>query len=138
MSKLMSLISILVTVVLISCTAVTAEKDKKWDHMHIANKSCCLLAAVTIVEFVPTEDGTSLKSMDLVWGDWLEPGEIREVPLVIGKHYGGLVEAFERDIDTKKATAKVGEMFREGKFEGGDSETAKIDIHCGHTEPTEI
>ena len=107
--------------------------DKKWDYMHIENQSCCLLAAVTIVEIVTNEKAQMLESMDLVWGDWLEPGEIREVPLQLGHHYGILIEAFYWDEDTKKATAKAGEEFRDGVFIGG--KTAVIEVVCPHIAP---
>lgn len=97
----------------------------------VENNSDCLIAFVTVVKMEFKEDG-SLKEMNLYWAEWLEPWQRGVVYMREGEHYGTLIEAWIYNPDTRLPERKVGDTYKEGKFDPNRG-TNKIDIRCKHT-----
>jgi hypothetical protein len=103
----------------------------------ITNYSDCLLIAVTIVTIERHDDG-NLKEMKLYFAQWMYPGDHAVVYFEEGKEYGVLMEAFEFDKDTRKATAMINSIYREGPYDPNKPKSDHIDLHCGHTIPKDV
>lgn len=102
-------------------------------EVSVENNTDCLLVAVTVMKLEFKKDGT-LKEMILYFGEWIEPGQKAKLYVKEGEYYAMLVESFFWDPDTKKATQRAGEEYREGKYDPNAPSAKKIDIRCWHTQ----